>query len=65
MNNTLPIIVCRHYNVEWLDSHTCKCGDCGKEGHWSEQGFAIWVRKEPVRDRQMLTPRETRRAKVA
>lgn len=46
----LPIMICRHYNVNWLDSHTCKCSDCGKHGQWTEQGFAIWVRAEPKED---------------
>ena len=65
--NTLPIMICRHYNVDWLDSHTCKCADCGKEGHWSEQGFAIWVRKEPLEDREARpsSTRIRRRNKVA
>ncbi len=39
-----PITICRHYSVEWLDSHTCSCYDCGKQGHWMEDGFVVWVK---------------------
>ncbi len=39
-----PIAICRHYSVEWLDSHTCSCYDCGKQGHWMEDGFVVWVK---------------------
>ncbi len=39
-----PIIICRHYDVVWLDSHTCDCQDCGKQGHWMDDGFVIWMK---------------------
>jgi hypothetical protein len=37
-------IICRHGNVEWLDSHRCNCANCGKYGHWFEEGYVIWTR---------------------
>jgi hypothetical protein len=37
-------IVCRHYEVRWLDAHTCHCGGCGKFGHYFEEGYAIWTK---------------------
>ena len=43
----LPIIICRHYDVDWLSADTCRCRDCGKQGHWTRQGFSIWVRTGP------------------
>ncbi len=46
----LPVIICRHHDVEWINSHTCRCRDCGKQGQWTEQGFAIWIRTEPRAD---------------
>ena len=41
---TLPINICRHYDVEWISSNTCRCHDCGKQGFWTPQGVSIWVR---------------------
>lgn len=39
---------CRHYNVDWIDSHSCQCKSCGKFGHWFEnQGLVMWVRDDP------------------
>ena len=42
----LPIVICRHYQVEWLDARTCYCHQCGKQGHWTDKGFSIWIRTE-------------------
>ena len=39
-----PAVICRHYDVDWLDSHTCNCRDCGRQGHWMEEGFVVWVK---------------------
>jgi hypothetical protein len=36
--------VCRHYSVQWIDSHTCNCQNCGKYGHYFEDGFALWTK---------------------
>ncbi len=38
--------VCRHFEVEWLNSHTCNCQQCGKFGHYFEEGFALWTKAE-------------------
>ena len=37
-------IICRHLDVQWLDSHRCSCNRCGKFGHWFEDGYVIWTR---------------------
>ena len=37
-------IICRHWNVQWLDSHRCNCTNCGKYGHWFEDGYVIWTK---------------------
>ena len=37
-------LICRHLDVRWQDSHTCRCQQCGKFGHWFEEGYAIWTR---------------------
>jgi hypothetical protein len=35
---------CRHTDVTWIDSHSCRCGDCHKVGHWFEnEGIVMWV----------------------
>ena len=60
----LPIIICRHYDVDWLNSRTCKCRDCGKQGHWTKQGFAIWLRTEPAPDR-LSSPSSVREGCIA
>ena len=39
-----PMVICRHYDVVWLDSHTCNCKDCGRQGHWVDDGFVIWMK---------------------
>jgi hypothetical protein len=36
--------ICQHIDVTWLDSHRCRCNDCGKQGHWYEDGFVLWSR---------------------
>ena len=41
-----PIVICRHYEVEWLDNKTCFCHACGRQGHWTDKGFAIWIRTD-------------------
>ena len=41
------LLRCRHYQVKWLTSHSCKCSSCGKHGHWFEnEGLVMWVREE-------------------
>ena len=36
---------CRHVKVNWVDSHSCRCLDCGKTGHWFElERLVMWVR---------------------
>jgi hypothetical protein len=40
--------VCRHHSVDWVSSHHCQCKDCGKHGHWFEEGFALWTMSESV-----------------
>lgn len=47
-----PVMICRHYDVKWLSSDTCRCLDCGKQGHWTRQGFSIWVRTGPPPERK-------------
>lgn len=47
MLDTFPVFICRHYDVEWLSSDTCRCHDCGKQGYWTPQGVSIWVRTGP------------------
>jgi hypothetical protein len=42
-----PVVICRHFDVVWLDTHTCYCRGCGKEGHWTKEGFAIWIKGRP------------------
>ncbi|MDG2383717.1 MAG: hypothetical protein P8N76_18740 [Pirellulaceae bacterium] len=37
------IVICRHFQVEWLDSACCRCEGCGKIGHWSNE-MVIWQR---------------------
>ena len=43
---------CRHEQVNWLDTHSCHCQDCGKTGHWFElERLVMWVqtkKKEPI-----------------
>lgn len=38
------IIVCRHFQVDWLDAAHCRCKGCGKIGHWSNE-LVIWQRR--------------------
>lgn len=36
---------CRHRSVSWLNSHTCQCDLCGKQGHWFENPeLVMWHR---------------------
>lgn len=56
MTDTLPIMACRHYDVEWLASNTCRCRDCGKQGFWTTRGVSIWVRASPRRDTSLSPP---------
>ena len=38
--------ICRHWNVRWLDSHTCRCHECGRTGRWYEDGFVLWSKRK-------------------
>ena len=38
------LFVCQHWDVQWIDEHTCSCNHCGKLGHWDEAGFVLWCR---------------------
>lgn len=39
------LLRCRHYQVEWLNSHSCQCSSCGKFGHWFENAaLVMWIR---------------------
>ena len=40
----LPIIICRHWHVEWLSAEVCRCEQCGKIGHWFD-GMVLWQRR--------------------
>jgi len=41
------LLRCRHYQVEWLNSHSCKCSSCGKFGHWFENAaLVMWIRED-------------------
>ena len=46
---------CRHEQVSWLDTHSCRCLDCGKTGHWFEiERLVMWTRGRKVgRDRSL------------
>jgi len=64
----LPIVICRHYDVEWLDSRTCYCHECGKRGHWTDAGYSIWMRAEPWQGRPHIArdrPNDPDRQRVA
>ena len=40
---------CRHFQVNWINSHTCQCFGCSKTGHWFEQeGLVMWVRGQAI-----------------
>ena len=42
---------CRHFQVNWINSHTCQCFGCRKTGHWFEQeGLVMWVRDQAIND---------------
>ncbi len=55
--------ICRHTEVEWIDSHQCRCIDCGKHGHWFEEGYAIWIRST-VRPQDFVQNRTERIAEA-
>lgn len=41
------LLRCRHLQVKWLTSHSCKCCSCGKHGHWFENAaLVMWVRED-------------------
>ena len=51
---------CRHNQVNWLDSHSCHCLDCGKTGHWFElEGLVMWVRGKKSENYSPLMPINT------
>ena len=48
---------CRHIQVNWLDTHSCHCQDCGKTGHWFEpEGLVMWVRGEKNENHRPFVP---------
>ena len=48
---------CRHIKVNWLDSHSCHCLDCGKTGHWFElERLVMWTRGRSVQAERPLLP---------
>ena len=48
---------CRHVQVNWLDTHSCRCQNCGKTGHWFErEGLVMWVRSKKSETRSSLMP---------
>ena len=48
---------CRHVQVNWLDTHSCHCLDCGKTGHWFElEGLVMWVRDQKNENCRPLMP---------
>lgn len=51
-----PVQTCRHWDVNWLDTHTCNCNQCGKFGHWFEEGFVLW-RRDRSRAQQLRAVR--------
>ena len=44
----MPVIVCRHRNIEWYDANNCRCRECGRFGQWLE-GFMLWVRSSQAK----------------
>ena len=51
------VLRCRHYKVNWLSSHSCRCVDCGKHGHWFEAaGLVMWVRQESLPNSEAARP---------
>lgn len=40
----LPVSICRHWDVEWLNATTCCCQSCGKVGQWFD-GLVLWQRR--------------------
>ena len=40
----LPVRVCRHWDLEWLGTHECRCRECGRFGRWFD-GFVVWQRR--------------------
>jgi hypothetical protein len=40
----LPVIMCNHWVVEWIDAYTCCCKGCGRLGQWYDDGFVLWCR---------------------
>ena len=42
-----PVQYCRHWDVEWEDSHNCHCQACGKHGQWFEEGYVLWKKQGP------------------
>ena len=51
----LPVFICKHWDVEWLDAHTCCCNECGKLGQWYEDGLVIWCRRPRKSDFRTLS----------
>ena len=40
---------CRHTNVKWINSHSCRCKTCNKVGHWFEnEGLVMWIRDDKI-----------------
>ena len=48
---------CRHEQVSWLDTHSCRCLDCGKTGHWFElERLVMWTRGRKIEQDSLLLP---------
>jgi len=48
---------CRHVKVNWLDTHSCHCLDCGKTGHWFEpERLVMWTRGRKIDKDKPLLP---------
>ena len=44
---------CRHFEVNWINSHTCRCSGCSKTGHWFEpEGLVMWVLEKANQDHE-------------
>ena len=48
---------CRHVQVNWLDTHSCHCLDCGKTGHWFElERLVMWTRGQKLTKHKSIIP---------
>ena len=48
---------CRHIRVNWLDTHSCTCLECGKTGHWFEmERMVMWTQSRKIDKVKPLLP---------